>query len=55
MTDLQLRIFARAAAVRVARGEQLAHVLASWPALTDDDRARVREHMEGSKGGGAVA
>lgn len=47
MTDLQLRIIARAARIRVGLGMDLDDVLACWPALGDEDRAKVRAMLEG--------
>lgn len=46
MTDLQLRIVARAARIRVGLGMDLDEVLACWPALTDEDRAKVRAMLD---------
>lgn len=45
MTDLQLRIIARAARIRVGLGMDLDDVLAYWPALSDEDEAKVRDML----------
>ena len=49
MTDLQLRIVARAARIRVGLGMDLDEVLAYWPALGDEDRAKVRAMLGGEE------
>lgn len=46
MTDVQLRVIARAARVRVGLGLTLDEVLARWPALSGDDRAKVRAMLD---------
>lgn len=47
MSVIKLKIMARAAALRMAAGEDLETILASWPALTDEDRALIRAELEG--------
>lgn len=55
MTDMQLRIVARAARIRVGLGMSLDEVLAYWPSLTDEDKAKVRVMLDVLEGGDGVA
>lgn len=42
MSDAMIRIFARVVARRVAAGEAVDDVLASYPKLTDDDKTKIK-------------
>ena len=55
MTDMQLRIVARAARIRVGLGMPLDEVLAYWPELDDEDKAKVRAMLDVLEGGDGVA
>ena len=45
MTKIQLTIITKAAAIRVARGEKVDAVLASYTKLTDEERAAIKEEI----------
>ena len=45
MTKIQLTIITKAAAIRVARGEEVDAVLASYTKLTDEERAAIKEEI----------
>lgn len=55
MTDVQLKVIARAARIRVGRGMSLDEVLSHWPSLTDEDKAKVRVMLDVLEGGDGVA
>jgi hypothetical protein len=46
VTELKLKIMLRACKIRVANGEPLEDVLSAYAALTDNDKAYIREHIE---------
>lgn len=51
MTSVKMRIMMRAAALRMAKGEDLEAILAAWPALTAEDREKIRAVLAPEKGG----
>ena len=55
MTDVQLKVIARAARIRVRPGMSLDEVLAYWPSLTDEDKVKVRVMLDVLEGGDEVA
>ena len=46
MTVIKLRIMVRACKIRIAAGEVLDDILASYPALNDADRKQIRAEIE---------
>lgn len=48
MTKIKLKVMVRAAQLRISAGETLEDVLASWPALTDDDKDQIRAELGGA-------
>ena len=46
MTVIKLRIMVRACKIRIAAGEVLDDILASYPVLSDDDKAQIRAELE---------
>ena len=47
MNDRQLRIIISACKIRMARGEDLEDILASYPKLTEDEKAKIRRELGG--------
>ena len=46
MTAIKLKIMVRACKIRIEAGEALDDVLATYPALTEDDREQIRAEIE---------
>lgn len=46
MTEYALRVFVRVISRRLAQGETLDEILASYPNLTDEDKEQIREALK---------
>jgi uncharacterized protein (DUF433 family) len=46
MTEYTLRVFVRVISRRLAHGETLDEILASYPNLTDEDKKQIREALK---------
>ena len=47
MTAVKLKIMVKACKLRMAVGEDLEDILASYPALTEQDKEQIRQQING--------
>jgi uncharacterized protein (DUF433 family) len=43
MTELKMKIMVKAVNIRLAGGEEMETILASYPALTEEEKAHLRD------------
>lgn len=47
MSSVLLQIMIRAVKIRLSEGEELESILGSYPKLTDEDKEKIREALNG--------
>ena len=45
MSAIKLKIMVKAVRIRLANGEELEDILASYPALTEEDKQQIRDAL----------